>query len=116
LMGGDYRRPSTGRKNSFKFDYCVFIQLRSNSLYQKSLKKSNRSAPPLCRQAALPRRKIAFPLRKNARAKTKNVKAIFLFGSVLTNKAAGFRLRLAGKNFPPQLPQFLPARQNSKWA
>jgi len=39
-----------------------------------------------------------------ARAKTKNVKAIFLLGFALTRGAAGLRLRLAGKNFPPQTP------------
>jgi hypothetical protein len=50
----------------------------------------NRAAPPPCRQAALPRRKIVLSLkRKTARAKTKSVKAIFLLDLVLANKAAG---------------------------
>ena len=57
--------------------YCIYTT-PLEPLYQKSLKKSNRSAPPPCRQAcpvvnakrsttgaALPRRKIAFSFKEN---------------------------------------------------
>jgi hypothetical protein len=41
----------------------VFIQPHSNLLsLAKKAKNFNRSVPPPCRQAALPRRKIAIPL------------------------------------------------------
>jgi hypothetical protein len=83
----------------------VVIQLRSNSLYQKSLKKSNRSAPPQCRNAALPRRKIAFSFRRENR-RAQNQKMLRQFSAWLRAdaRAAELRLRLAGKNFPPQTP------------
>jgi len=80
-MGGAERRPRNGFQKIGTSGSGVFIQFRSNLFYQKFLKKSNRSAPPPCRKTALPR------------------------------KAAGLRLRLAGKKFPPPKPlHFLPAR------
>jgi len=47
-----------------------------------------------------------------ARAKTKNVKAIFLLGSALS-RAAGFTDSSRAKISPLKLPQFLPARRKS---
>ena len=132
-----------GFRKTAKYGSGVVIQLHSNSLYQNYLKKSNRLfAPPprlsensnfenlrclnkpknfqkIVKMAvvgqSVPRRKIAFPLRKkSARAKSKNDKAIFLLGSVLTNKAAGLRLRLAGKNFPSQTPPIFAYEPNKR--
>jgi hypothetical protein len=73
--------------------------------------RHERSAPPPCRQAALPRRKIIFPLReKNRRAqKQKNDKAISLLGSAL-NRAGrrGFASARGQKSFPSNSPNFCP--------
>jgi len=56
--------------------------------------------PP--QSGGLPRRKIAFPLRKNRRAqKQKNDEAIFLLGSALTR---GRRNGSRAKNFLPLNP------------
>ena len=102
------------QKNRKVWFWCLYTTLLELTL-SKISEKSNRSAPPPCRQAALPHRKIAFPLRKkSARAKSKNDKAIFLLGSVLTNKAAGLRLRLAGKNFPSQTPPIFAYEPNKR--
>jgi len=46
----------------------VYLQHRLDLLYQKFLKKSNHSAPPPCRETALPRRKTFFTIFDFARA------------------------------------------------
>jgi hypothetical protein len=48
------------------------------------------------------------------RAKSKNVKAIFLLGFALTRGRRGFADDSRVKIFPLKLPQFLPARQKMK--
>jgi hypothetical protein len=61
-------------------------------------------------KAALPRRKITFSFKtkKSARAKSKNVKAIFMLGSALTRGAAGLRFGSRAKFSPSR--SFLFAR------
>jgi len=96
--------------------HLVRLFYQARTYFSKNAWK-NPFAPPRRRaaHAALPRRKIAFPLRKkSARAKSKNDKAIFLLGSILTNKATGLRLRLAGKNFPPQTPPIFAYEPNKR--
>src|SRR3989344_2666762 len=111
-MGGSASRPRNGVRKTEKYGSGVFIQLRSNLLYQKFLKKSNRSAPPPCRPAAPPPRKITFYFFFfSPPVFSLKEKGNFLLGSVLTNRTAGLRGRLAGKKFPPSCPlHFLPAR------
>ena len=55
--------------------------------------------------AALPRRKIAFPLRENGARKNKNDKAIFLLGSVLNERGGGASLvARAARHSPSNSP------------
>jgi len=91
--------------------WCIYTTKLELAL-SKIPKKIQTTRPAT--HTALPRRKIALPLReKSARAKQKNDKAIFLFGSVLTNRATGLRFGSRAKSFPPfELLHALPARYN----
>jgi hypothetical protein len=55
-MGGSASRPPNGLRKTEKYGSNVFIQLRSNLLYQKLLNKSNRSATPLMRRHPSPQK------------------------------------------------------------
>jgi len=67
---------------------------------------------PAADEVACLAEKLPFPLRENpARAKSKNVKAIFLLGSALTCWVTGLRFGWRAKSFPLLPPStFLPAR------
>jgi hypothetical protein len=52
-MGGAQRRPRNSFRKIGTSGFGVFIQLRSNSFYQKFLKKSNRTALPQSGGASL---------------------------------------------------------------
>jgi hypothetical protein len=102
---------SAGRPDD---DFFCFASSDEDAIDRQIMRENERTVKPvnLLRpaavppKAALPRRKITFSFKtkKSARAKSKNVKAIFMLGSALTRGAAG----LYGSDEPLHLIRSVP--------
>jgi len=98
-----------------KYEDGVYLRFRSNSFYQKFLKKSNRSAPPpAANDGGTASQKNFLHIFYFARARfflLKGKENFSASASALKARGGGASLRLAGKKFPPLKPlHFLPVR------
>jgi hypothetical protein len=110
---------SAGRPDD---DFFCFASSDEDAIDRQIMRENERTVKPvnLLRpaavppKAALPRRKITFSFKtkKSARAKSKNVKAIFMLGSALTRGAAGLRFGSRAKFSPSRSLLFA---RSPKW-